>query len=39
MQSESKNDIGEGPRYITERFLNDELELVQDVESRFYAVR
>ena len=39
MTSASKDDVESGSRYITERFLNDSLELVQDVESRFYAVR
>ena len=39
MSSASKDKIGEGPRYIAERFLNDDLELVHDIESRFYAVK
>lgn len=38
MSSSSKNNV-EGARYITERFLNDDLELVHDVESRFFAVK
>lgn len=38
MSSSSKNDM-EGPRYITERFLNDDLELIHDIEGRFYAIK
>lgn len=38
MSSSSKDGI-DGDRYITERFLNDDLELVHDIESRFYAVK
>ena len=38
MSSSSKNDI-ESPRYITERFLNDDLELIHDIEGRFYAIK
>lgn len=39
MSSSSKNNMEAGPRYITERFLNDDLELIHDIESRFYAVK
>lgn len=39
MSSSSKNDMEAGPRYITERFLNDDLELIHDIEDRFYAVK